>query len=100
MSEPTIHRSLPLAAISAFAVIAILPLFLSDWISFLIALALAKGAVVLGVVLLLRGGLISFGHALYFAIAAYAFCFLAKRFGIGPRRFCGIKRRLRSFTQA
>jgi branched-chain amino acid transport system permease protein len=83
MSEPTIRPSLPLVAIIAFAVIAILPLFLSDWISFLIALALAKGAVVLGVVLLLRGGLISFGHALYFAIGAYAVGFLANRFGIG-----------------
>ena len=75
MSETATRPSLPLAAIAAFAVIAVLPLFLSDWIVFLIALALAKGAVVLGVVLLLRGGLISFGHALYFAIGAYTVAF-------------------------
>jgi branched-chain amino acid transport system permease protein len=67
----------------AFALLALLPLFLSDWIVFLLALALAKGAVVLGVVLLLRGGLISFGHALYFAVGAYTVAFLANRFGIG-----------------
>lgn len=72
-----------MAAIAAFAVIAVLPLLLSDWIVFLIALALAKGAVVLGVVLLLRGGLISFGQALYYAIGAYTVGFLADRFGIG-----------------
>jgi branched-chain amino acid transport system permease protein len=67
----------------AFALLALLPLFLSDWIVFLLALALAKGAVVLGVVLLLRGGLISFGHALYFAVGAYTVAFLANRFGVG-----------------
>jgi branched-chain amino acid transport system permease protein len=71
------------AAIAALCVLALLPLVLSDWLVFLIALALAKGAVVLGVVLLLRGGLISFGHALYFAIGAYTAGFLANRFGIG-----------------
>jgi branched-chain amino acid transport system permease protein len=73
----------PSVAFAAFAVMAVLPLFLSDWIVFLIALALAKGAVVLGVVLLLRGGLISFGHALYFAIGAYTVGFLTNRFNIG-----------------
>ena len=50
---------------------------------FLIALALAKGAVVLGVVLLLRAGLISFGHALYFATGAYTVGFLANKLNIG-----------------
>jgi branched-chain amino acid transport system permease protein len=72
-----------LATVAAFAVLAVLPLVLSDWMVFLVALALAKGAVVLGVVMLLRGGLISFGHALYFAIGAYVVGFLADRFGTG-----------------
>jgi branched-chain amino acid transport system permease protein len=34
-------------------------------------------------VLLLRGGLISFGQALYFAIGAYTVGFLANKFGVG-----------------
>src|SRR5262245_64736074 len=72
-----------LSVIAALVVLAVLPLFLSDWLVFLVALALAKGAVVLGVVLLLRGGLISFGHALYFALGAYTVAFLSNRFGIG-----------------
>src|SRR5437660_694009 len=86
MRQTTTPANFPLAAIpaiAALALLALLPFFVSDWISFLIALALAKGAVVLGVVLLLRGGLISFGHALYFAIGAYTVGFLANKFGIG-----------------
>lgn len=74
--------SLP-ALVVTTAILAILPMLLSDWIVFLIALALAKGMAVLGVVLLLRGGLISFGQALYFAIGAYTVGFLSNRFGMG-----------------
>lgn len=83
MTQTATRLSLSLAALAAFAVLAVLPLFLSDWIVFLIALALAKGAVVLGVVLLLRGGLVAFGQALYFAIGAYTVAFLANKFGVG-----------------
>jgi ABC-type branched-subunit amino acid transport system permease subunit len=83
MNGATTHRNSLVGGMVAFALLALLPLFLSDWIVFLLALALAKGAVVLGVVLLLRGGLISFGHALYFAVGAYTVAFLANRFGIG-----------------
>jgi len=83
MSNTATQVSVPVAVMATFAVLALLPVFLSDWIVFLLALALAKGAVVLGVVLLLRGGLISFGHALYYAVGAYTVGFLANRFGIG-----------------
>jgi len=56
-----------------------IPLFFSQWVVFLVTIALAKAMVVLGVVLLLRGGLISFGHGLYFAAGGYAVGF-AMRF--------------------
>lgn len=46
-------------------------LFSPEWILFLLTLALAKGMIVVGVALLLRGGLISFGHGLYYAAGAY-----------------------------
>lgn len=82
MNGTAISSRASLSALAAFAVIAVLPLFLSNWIVFIIALALAKSAVVLGVVLLLRGGLISFGHALYFAIGAYTVGFLSNRVGM------------------
>jgi branched-chain amino acid transport system permease protein len=41
----------------------------------LLTLALAKGIAVMGVTVLLRSGQVSFGHALYFAIAAYGGAF-------------------------
>jgi ABC-type branched-subunit amino acid transport system permease subunit len=83
MSGPAAAPATWIAPIAALAVFAALPFVFSDWIVFLIALALAKGAVVLGVVLLLRAGLISFGHALYFATGAYTVGFLANKFNIG-----------------
>ena len=51
--------------------------FSAPWLQTLLTIALAKGISVLGVTLLLRAGQVSFGHALYFAIAAYAVAFLA-----------------------
>ncbi|WP_299361506.1 branched-chain amino acid ABC transporter permease [uncultured Paracoccus sp.] len=42
----------------------------------LLTLALAKGIAVMGVTVLLRAGQVSFGHALFFAVSAYAAAFL------------------------
>lgn len=58
--------------------IPVLPL-LAPWIQVVLIIALAKGIAVLGVTILLRAGQVSFGHALFFAIAAYASAFLAQR---------------------
>lgn len=44
-----------------------------DWMSFLLTLAFAKALVVIGVVVQMRGGLVSFGQALFYAIGGYAF---------------------------
>jgi ABC-type branched-subunit amino acid transport system permease subunit len=46
--------------------------FLPSWLLFLLTVSFAKGLVVLGVVLLLRGDLVSFGHGVYYAGGAYA----------------------------
>jgi branched-chain amino acid transport system permease protein len=46
--------------------------FLPSWLLFLLTVSFAKGLVVLGVVLLLRGDLVSFGHGVYYASGAYA----------------------------
>ncbi|KQI68789.1 branched-chain amino acid ABC transporter permease [Loktanella sp. 3ANDIMAR09] len=43
----------------------------------LLTLALAKAIAVMGVTLLLRAGQVSFGHALFFGISAYAAAFIA-----------------------
>jgi branched-chain amino acid transport system permease protein len=57
---------------AALAVLALLPYVLSGWVLFLLTVAGAKALAVLGVVLLLRGKLLTFGHALYYAAGAYA----------------------------
>jgi ABC-type branched-subunit amino acid transport system permease subunit len=59
--------------ITAVAVIfflgsAVAPLFVASWAT-LFALILAKGVVVLGIMVLLQAGQVSFGHAMFFATA-------------------------------
>ena len=53
------------------------PLFVASWAT-LFALILAKGIVVLGIVLLLQAGQVSFGHAMFFATGAYTAAFWGK----------------------
>ncbi len=48
------------------------------WLGFVFTLAVGKGFAALGVAMLLRAGLISIGHALYFAMGAYAVAFLMR----------------------
>lgn len=63
-------------AIVAVVVLAVLPL-LAPWLQFVLTLAIAKGFAALGVAILLRAGLISIGHAMFFAVSAYGVAFLA-----------------------
>ncbi|MCX7631412.1 MAG: branched-chain amino acid ABC transporter permease [Geminicoccaceae bacterium] len=44
---------------------------LQPWLRFVLTLALATGLAVLGIMMLLRAGQVSFGHALYVAVGAY-----------------------------
>jgi branched-chain amino acid transport system permease protein len=46
--------------------------FLPQWALFLVTLALAKGLVVLSLLLLMRTGLVSFGQGFYYCLGAYA----------------------------
>ena len=48
----------------------------APWLKFVFTIALAKGLAVLGILLLLRAGQVSFGHALYVAVGAYTVAFL------------------------
>ena len=61
-------RRLGLALLAMLAASPLLP----DWAMFLATVSLAKGLVALGLVLLMRTGLVSFGQGLYFALGAYA----------------------------
>ncbi|RVU36849.1 branched-chain amino acid ABC transporter permease [Hwanghaeella grinnelliae] len=70
-------RLLPLITAIAVLTLLLLPVVL-PWSQFIITIAIAKGFAALGVALLLRGGLISIGHAMYFAIGAYVTAFMMK----------------------
>jgi branched-chain amino acid transport system permease protein len=74
-------RTIPALFIAAAMLLAA-ALLAPQWLVFLLALALAKGLVVLGLVLLMRTGLVSFGQGLYFGIGAYAAALLAHSGGI------------------
>ena len=66
-----------LLAAAAILALAITPVA-APWLQFVLTLAIAKGFAALGVAILLRAGLISIGHAMFFAASAYVVAFLAK----------------------
>lgn len=83
MSIPTVLRgstesALLLAALGLAAGAWLLP----AWLSFLLTLALAKGLVVLGVVIQMRAGLVSFGQALFYGVGGYGVGLLSQALGI------------------
>ena len=53
------------------------------WALFLVTLSIAKGLVALGLLLLMRTGLVSFGQGLYFATGAYAAGVASDAFHVG-----------------
>ena len=64
-----------LAVVGAAALV--LVAFLAPWLKFVLTIALAKGIAVLGILLLLRAGQVSFGHSMFLAVGAYTVAFLA-----------------------
>lgn len=75
-------QRLTLVALLGVAFFAVAPFIVPGWVLFLLTLALAKFMVVLAVALFLRGGLVTFGHALFYAIGAYTAGFGSKWFGV------------------
>jgi len=71
-------RNLWVALVGLLILAAILP----NWLGFITTIALAKGLVVLGLVLLMRTGLVSFGQGLYFCIGGYVVGIAGSRWGI------------------
>ena len=55
---------------------------LPDWAMFLFAMALAKGLVCLGIVGMMRGGVVSFGQGLYYCLGAYTATLAANFLGV------------------
>ncbi len=56
----------------AFLVLLWADFFMAEWMRFVGLQSLSRGAVALGLLVLWRTGLVSFGHALYFGFGAYA----------------------------
>lgn len=55
---------------------------LPNWFTFLTTVSLAKGLVVLGLVLLMRAGLVSFGQGLYYCLGGYVVGIAGQWWGI------------------
>jgi branched-chain amino acid transport system permease protein len=75
------RRRLWLGAVLAAALIA-LGAVLPKWLQFLLTMAASHGLVSLGIVLMMRGGVVSFGQGLVFAIGAYGAALGYTRLGI------------------
>lgn len=69
-----------LALLLLVALVAAAP-FALPWAKIILTIALAKGLAVLGVIVLLQAGQVSFGHAMFFAAGAYAAGFLTRAYG-------------------
>lgn len=70
-----------LLAVLALAVCYGASTVLPEWALFLVTAALAKGLVALGIVSLMRGGLVSFGQGLYYCLGAYTATLVAAQTG-------------------
>ena len=55
---------------------------LPSWLVFLLTVAFAKGLVVLGLLVMMRAGLVSFGQGLYYGLGAYAAGLAANFLGV------------------
>lgn len=63
---------IPLIGILFTVVLAVAGLAMPKWLTFLVTMAAAQGLVSLGIVLLMRGGVVSFGQGMVFALGGYA----------------------------
>src|SRR5436190_21386786 len=68
--------------LALFSILVVIGPWLPQWAMFIMTIAVARGLVVLGLLLLLRAGLVSFGQALFYCLGAYAAGALGRFFGI------------------
>src|SRR6478735_6492853 len=71
-----------IGGIALTAALLIAGLFLPKWLTFLVTMAAARGLVSLGIVLMMRGGVVSFGQGLVFAAGAYGAALAYTRLGV------------------
>lgn len=73
---------IPLVLGAIFVAVAALGPWVPQWALFILTIAFAKGLVALGLMLFLRAGLVSFGHALYYCLGGYAAGALGRYWGV------------------
>ena len=81
-SKGPTRSSLVIGGVTLTAALLVAGLFLPKWLTFLVTMAAARGLVSLGIVVMMRGGVVSFGQGLVFAIGAYAAALAFRRFAI------------------
>ena len=77
----TRHGRLVLLGAIAFAVLATAGLVAPKWLTYLITMSAANGLVSLGIVALMRGGVVPFGQGMMFAIGGYTGALLFNKLG-------------------
>ena len=70
------------AGVAAIVALLIAGLTAPKWLLFLCTMSAANGLVSLGIILLMRGGVVSFGQGLVFAAGGYATAFLSNKLGV------------------
>ena len=74
-------RTLPALGL-ALVLLLLLGLVTPSWLRFLFTIGLAKGLVAMGLVVMMRAGLVSFGQGLYYGLGAYAAGLATNFYGI------------------
>lgn len=74
-------RLAPILIAAGVVLVALAPLAM-PFLQFVLTIAIAKALAAVGVALLLRAGMISLGHAMFFAVGAYTAAFLGTKLGV------------------
>jgi ABC-type branched-subunit amino acid transport system permease subunit len=72
---------LALGSLAAFAALSLAGWFSPRWLTFLVTMAAANGLVSLGIVALMRGGVVPFGQGMVFAAGGYGAALLYNKMG-------------------
>lgn len=81
-SAPRSRRHLVLGSLGITLALLVTGWFMPKWLTFLITMAASHGLVSLGIVVLMRGGVVSFGQGLVFAAGGYAAALAFNQFGL------------------
>jgi ABC-type branched-subunit amino acid transport system permease subunit len=76
------HARTVLLGVAACAVLAIAGWFMPKWLTFLLTMAAANGLVSLGIVGLMRGGVVPFGQGMMLALGGYAAALAFNKLGL------------------